>query len=281
MNTRKPCFRHISVILAIFTSQASASSSVKFGDELLRRGQFQLASLEYQRHLVDQSDLSSANTSEIADKALQSMWLSRDYKASAELAEYYAGKYRQQNNLNCISEYYLGLSYYGLKAYPRSQVEFSQSLRVCSEPYHAQTLYWSGLGLLRIGDYVGARKSFEGITAASPKHGDALMALNASRIAENLPRKSPTKAGLLNIFLPGSGYAYAGYPQTGAISFLTNGLFAWGTIAAAQKGQTALAIILGSINLAWYFGGIQGAANAATRTNEGRVNAVIKPLEIN
>lgn len=281
MKTLKSFFRCISVILAVLCSQARASSSVKFGDELLRRGQFQLASLEYQRHLVDRADIAGAEATETIDKALQSMWLSRDYKASADLAEFYVGKYRDRNDLSCISEYYLGLSYYGLRAYPRSQVEFTQSLKLCSEPYLAKTQYWSGLGMLRLGDYEGARKSFSAIPAGSPKHGDALVALSASRIAEQLPRKSPTKAGLLNTFLPGSGYAYAGYPQTGAISFLTNGLFAWGTYAAAQKGQTALAVILGSINLAWYFGGIQGAANAATRTNEGRVNAVIKPLEIN
>lgn len=281
MSARGRAIRRIGVLLAICTLPTQALPSVKFGDELLQRGQFQTASLEYQRSLVDQPDLSEASASEIADKALQSMWLSRDYKASAELAEFYTGKYKQRLSLNCISEYYLGLSYYGLKAYPRSQSELAQSLKVCSEPYFSRALYWSGLGLFRSGNYEHAKNSFEGIAVASQKHGDALAALNAIGIVERLPRKSPKKAGFLNLILPGSGYAYAGYPQTGAISFLTNGLFAWGTVVAAQKGQTALAIILGSINLAWYFGGVQGAANAATRTNEGRVNAVIKPLEIN
>lgn len=281
MSARGRTNRRIGVMLAIFILPARALPSVKFGDELLQRGQFQMASLEYQRSLVDQPDLSEAIASEIADKALQSIWLSRDYKASAELADFYAEKYKHRIGVNCISEYYLGLSYYGLKAYPRSRSELAQSLTVCSEPYYSRALYWSGLGFFRSGAYENAKKSFEGITPASQKHGDALAALNAIEIVERQPRKNPKKAGFLNLILPGSGYAYAGYPQTGAISFLTNGLFAWGTVVAAQKGQTALAIILGSVNLAWYFGGVQGAANAATRTNDGRVNAVIKPLEIN
>jgi tetratricopeptide (TPR) repeat protein len=195
------------------------------------------------------------------------------------LAEFYTGKYRQRLGLNCIAEYYQGLSYYGLKAYPRSQLELAQSLKVCAEPYYSRTLYWSGLGLFRTGNYENARKSFEKITADSLKHSDALAALNAIDVVEHMPRKSSRKAGILNLILPGSGYAYAGYPQTGLASFLTVGLFTWGTIAAAQHGETALAVILGSLNLAWYFGGVQGAANAATRTNEGRVNAVMKPLE--
>lgn len=281
MNTRDQVLRRIGVLLAIFTLPTQALPSVKFGDELLQRGQFQTASLEYQRSLVDQPDMPEARAGEITDKALQSMWLSRDYKASAELAEFYAVKYKRSLSLNCISEYYLGLSYYGLKAYPRSQSELTQSLKACSEPYLSRARYWSGLGFFRSGNYEDAKRSFAGIGAASRKHGDAISALNAVEIVERMPRKSPKRAGFLNLILPGSGYAYAGYPQTGAISFLTNGLFAWGTVVAAQKGQTALAIILGSINLAWYFGGIQGAANAATRTNDGRVNAVIKPLEIN
>lgn len=258
-----------------------AHSSVKFGDELLQRGQFQAASLEYQRTLADQSAISDLTASEVVDKALQSIWLSRDYRASAELSDFYLAKYRQRRDLNCISGYYLGLSYYGMKAYPRSQAELAESRKVCAEPYYSKSKYWAGLGMFRTGDYESARKSFEEIHEGSPKRADALSALNALAFAERLPKKSPRVAGLLNLVIPGTGYAYSGYPQTGAISFLTNGLFAWGTIIAAQRGETALAIILGSINLAWYFGGVQGAANAAARTNIGRVNAVIKPLEIN
>lgn len=273
--------RLFAVLLVVSVSPTQALSSVKFGDELLQRGHFLSASLEYQRYLVDQPDIPDASASEIADKALQSMWLSRDYKASAELAEFYSGKYRQRTGLNCISEYYLGLSYYGLKAYPRAQSELTQSIKLCSEPYYSRSLYWSGLNSFRTRNYEQARKSFAAIPGDSQKHANALTALNAVGAGERLPRKSPRGAGFLNLILPGAGYSYAGYPQTGAVSFLTIGLFTWGTVVAVKHDQTALAIILGSINLAWYFGGIQGAANAATRTNEERLNAVIKPLEIN
>lgn len=271
----------LGVFIANGLLSVDARSSVKFGDELLLRGQFVNASFEYQRALSDQPEIPDSISIELLDKALQSMWLSREYKACADLGEFYSRKFKNHRNLNCIAEYYQGLSYYGLKAYPRAAIELSQSHGDCPEPYNSRSLYWSGLGLFRIGDYPGARRSFESVPGISEKRSDALQAINAVAVAERLPRKSPRKAGFLNLVVPGAGYAYAGYPQTGAISFLTNGLFAWGTVVAVQRGETALAIILGSINVAWYFGGVQGAANAAARTNESRVNAVIRPLEIN
>ncbi len=281
MSTIKETSRGIAVLLALSGPVAHASSSVEFGNELLQRGQFQAASLEFQRALVEHPDAGGSGAADIADKALQALWLNRDYKGSSELAEFYVVKYRRRPDLTCISQYYLGLSYYGLKGYPRAQSELAQASAVCGEPYLSRARYWSGLGYMQRGDFNEARKSFEGIDPISLKHPDSAIALNAISLAEHLPRKSPRRASLLNVFLPGSGYAYAGYPQTGAISFLTNGLFAWGTVAAAQNGQTALAVILGSLNLAWYFGGIQGAGNAAARANERRLHAVIKPLEIN
>lgn len=279
MNKSRRSFLVVGFLL--MSSGSWAAASLKFGDELLQRGQFQPASIEFQRALVESADLADANAGEIADKALQSLWLSRDYKASAELAEYYSRKHSSHSRIECVSRYYLGLSYYGLKAYPRSRSELELSIKHCPEPINARAQYWTGLTALRSGDYANARASFESIGVASTKYSDAQVALKSIVDAERAHVKSPRRAGLLNVLLPGAGYAYAGYPQTGVASFLTIGLFTWGTVAAAQKGEPALAILLGSLNAAWYFGGVQGASNAARRTNATRLNAVVKPLEVN
>ena len=281
MNLNKHVYLAVSLLVLGTFSDSHAASSIKFADELAQRGQFQAASIEYQRALVDQADLTNSTAMEIAEKALQALWLSRDFKASSELADFYARKHGHRQDMACISNYYAGLSFYGMRAYPRSSSELAKSLQTCPEPYLSRSQYWTGLAALRMIDFDQARNSFEVISASSPIRGQSQKALKSVLTAEMMPRKSSKRAGFLNAVLPGSGYAYAGYPQTGVASFLTTGLFTWGTVAAVQKGETALAILLGSLNVAWYFGGVQGAANAAQRTNDSRLNAVIKPLEIN
>lgn len=81
-------------------------------------------------------------------------------------------------------------------------------------------------------------------------------------------KKSPNKAKLLNVFIPGAGYLYVGQKQTAVTSFLINSLFIWGATHFFQKGNIPLGIITTSFELGWYIGGIQGASSAATLYNE-------------
>jgi len=95
----------------------------------------------------------------------------------------------------------------------------------------------------------------------------------SSPIAENLTstyslnKKSPAKAGFLNAILPGSGYLYVGQKKSALTSFFINALFIAASLQLFEKGYYPAAIILSSIEMGWYVGGIQGAALAANEYN--------------
>lgn len=80
--------------------------------------------------------------------------------------------------------------------------------------------------------------------------------------------KSPNKAALFNALLPGAGYAYTGENSTALTSFLINAIFIAATYEFAHAGQTGAAIISGSMECGWYFGGAYGAYLSAKRHNE-------------
>jgi tetratricopeptide (TPR) repeat protein len=80
--------------------------------------------------------------------------------------------------------------------------------------------------------------------------------------------KSVKKAQVLNAIFPGSGYYYVGQPKTAVTSFFIN-LF---TAAAAyyffEKGNWGAGCIATSLEMGWYFGGINGAGLAAKEFNQ-------------
>jgi hypothetical protein len=67
--------------------------------------------------------------------------------------------------------------------------------------------------------------------------------------------------------LPGAGHLYVGRPAEAATSFLLNGLFIWGAVAAFTHDSPVLGGILVFFELGWYQGGIRSAAAAAREVN--------------
>lgn len=88
--------------------------------------------------------------------------------------------------------------------------------------------------------------------------------------AKNLPRVSPTAAGLLAAFLPGAGHWYLERKQDALIAFIVNGLFAWAAVSSFQEGNKGLGVLLTAVELAWYSGNIYSAVNSAHKENRKR-----------
>lgn len=80
--------------------------------------------------------------------------------------------------------------------------------------------------------------------------------------------KSVKKAQVLNAVFPGTGYYYVGQKKAAVTSFFIN-LF---TTAAAyyffEKGNWGAGCIAASLEMGWYFGGINGAGLAAKEYNQ-------------
>lgn len=80
--------------------------------------------------------------------------------------------------------------------------------------------------------------------------------------------KSPAQAQALQALLPGAGYWYVGLKKAAITSFVINALFIAATAELAHRGYWAPALITFSLETGWYFGGINGAALAASEYNE-------------
>ncbi len=80
--------------------------------------------------------------------------------------------------------------------------------------------------------------------------------------------KSVSKAQFLNAVLPGAGYSYVGQQRAALTSFFLNALFIAASYQLFDRGYVPAGIILTSLELGWYFGGINGAGLAAKEYNE-------------
>jgi hypothetical protein len=90
--------------------------------------------------------------------------------------------------------------------------------------------------------------------------------------------KSPTKARVLNAVLPGAGYYYVGQKRSAFTSFLINALFTYAAFQFFQKGYPAAGIITASMEMGWYFGGINGAGIEAQEFNNRLYEGVSKKI---
>lgn len=80
--------------------------------------------------------------------------------------------------------------------------------------------------------------------------------------------KSVRKAQVLNAVLPGAGYYYVGQKQSAVTSFVINTLFTAAAYQLFDRGYVAGGLIVSSLELGWYVGGINGAGLEAHEYNE-------------
>lgn len=84
----------------------------------------------------------------------------------------------------------------------------------------------------------------------------------------NCQALSVSKAQTLNAVLPGAGYWYVGQQKAAITSFVINALFIAASYQLFDRGYIPAAIITTSLEIGWYFGGINGAGLAAREYND-------------
>ena len=114
------------------------------------------------------------------------------------------------------------------------------------------------------------------IVAKNPSYDDISTFLNQYH-KEALSVK---KAQTLNAILPGAGYYYVGQKKAGTTSFLINALFIAAAYQFFHRGDIAAGIITTSLEMGWYFGGINGAGLAAKEYNERLYESTAKAAMI-
>ncbi|MFQ5729676.1 MAG: tol-pal system YbgF family protein [Waddliaceae bacterium] len=80
--------------------------------------------------------------------------------------------------------------------------------------------------------------------------------------------KSVRQAQTLNAILPGAGYYYVGQKRSALTSFVLNTAFIAASYHFFEKGNWGAGLFTSSLELGWYFGGINGAGLAAKEYNQ-------------
>ncbi len=159
---------------------------------------------------------------------------------------------------------------------------FTNLLLILYESYHS------------LGYCDRADKAFSFIEKYSPdtaedlRVGALIQEGNSAHIPETYPKMqkimqcycdhalSPRKAQIFNALLPGSGYLYVGQKQSALTSFVINALFITAAYTFFERDYIAAGAITTSLELGWYFGGINGAGLAAKEYNERLYNSLGK-----
>ena len=88
---------------------------------------------------------------------------------------------------------------------------------------------------------------------------------------------SPSKASLMNLLFPGSGYAYLQMPQTALATLFTLSLFAYATDSSIENSNSFGSIFGGILFSGFYIGSIYGAnQNALKKRNLTLESSVFK-----
>lgn len=221
------------------------------------------------------------------------------YKRALFLIPHYKNERQLQLNYYIMLSYYLGGKYQeavdvflcsGLMSVPEDFPAFKELMVILYDSYE------------KIGDEVRAcailnlLEKYDPDTARDLSLGTSILKGDLTRFQEESAdhpnsvlfkewlicyesqTKSPKKAQYLNAILPGAGYYYVGQTKTALTSFMLNALFIAATAQMAVKGYVAPAIIFGSFEAGWYFGGINGAGLAAKEYNENLYSIGAKDL---
>lgn len=196
----------------------------------------------------------------------------RDRKAEIEyhiFEAYYIGhKYQEAIEAYEGSELSLQpLSFPGSKEILLMLYDAYQETNQCDRACHIQQLLQRLDAPLeqRVEKYEAVKTAdFETLSALSidDQSVEDLLACYASQ------EKSISKAKTLNAILPGAGYYYVGQKKTAVTAFIVNALFIYAAYQFFDHGYTAAGLITTSLEMGWYFGGINGAGLAARECNE-------------
>lgn len=97
---------------------------------------------------------------------------------------------------------------------------------------------------------------------------------------QDFPRKSPWVAGIINLVVPGGGYAYLGLWQTAALNLFLTGVCVISSAEMFSKKMYASGLAVASVGSVFYLGGAFGAARSANDINQRNLSEVSGKLRM-
>ena len=246
------------------TTPLAAAAESAFADSLFQESDYLNAAHEYKRLLflhpdTPQSDFiafrvaaSYQNAGKLKNAIRAYQLLIDTYPESSLVA-------RCKNNI-AQCHILLGDSKQGLSSLKRFIEEYAESDL-------APRAHFT-LGILHIDkrEWTQARQVWNDVSLAypeSPFAGVSNRLAQKVKDAENLPHRSPTIAGALSVFIPGSGQIYTGRTVDGLYAFVSVAVLGSASFYYADRGRYEVAVPIGILGAFFYGNSIyQGIQNA-------------------
>jgi len=256
-----------------------SETQLLYADTLFDEGDFDAAILEFKRYLFyhPQSDVLDYARYRIG----QSHYYNRrpaDAQKSLErlLKDYQLSPFRFH------ARFMLGKTFMDSKNFARARNEF-RLITASNEDkkLSAQAQYTLAWSYLFERDWYSAIAEFRQVAQFQP---DRPLSQKAEHLADTtlastrLPRKSPTLARWMSIFLPGSGQIYAGKTTNGLISTVLNASLIYLIVDSIRDKRYVDTVGIYVIGGRFYWGNIHNAVQGALEYNRSLEDRLLEKL---
>ena len=255
------CILYFTFLSTIPLSTAAEST---FADSLFQEGDYLNAAHEYKRLLFLHPDASESDfiTFRVAASYQNAGKLKNAIDTYQLLIDTYPESSLVARCKNNISQCHilLGDSKQGLSSLKRFLEEYTESDL-------APRVHFT-IGVLHIDkrEWTQAHQVWNDVSLAypeSPFAGVSNRLAQKVKDVENLPRRSPTIAGALSVFVPGSGQVYTGRTVDGLYAFISVAVLGSASFYYADRGRYEVAVPVGILGAFFYGNSIyQGIQNA-------------------
>ena len=259
------------ILYFVFFSTVLPSTAVvesAFADSLFREGDYLNAAHEYKRLLFLHPDASQSDfiAFRIAASYQNAGQLKNAIHAYQRLIDTYPKSTLVARAKNNIAQCHilLGDSKQGLTSLKRFLTEHKKSNL-------APRVHFT-IGMLHIdkGEWAEANSVWNDVSVTYSESPFAEVSDRLARMiknAENLPRRSPTIAGTLSVFVPGSGQVYTGRTVDGLYAFVSVAVLGSASFYYADQGRYEVAVPVGILGAFFYGNSIYQGIHAARTFN--------------
>lgn len=164
--------------------------------------------------------------------------------------------------------YLKGMAEKNLKKYNDALLTFEEIIKAGFGERKNRAIYQKALILVDMKEWKRAGEAFSMIPEKSVLSPGARIFSSGLENIDNLPRKSPTTAGVLAAIVPGAGHLYTERPRDALVAFLLNGAFIWAAVELFDDGENVAGGLVTFFELGWYTGNIYSAVSSAHKYNK-------------
>jgi tetratricopeptide (TPR) repeat protein len=178
--------------------------------------------------------------------------------------------YHSQSSKVPEASYRIGQGYFRAQDYLRAINHFRETTKQFPDSeYAVRSQYATGLGYARLGKWDLSLKELNQLADKHPQHHFAAKSRSLAILMEegkNIPRKSPTLAGVLSI-IPGLGKVYTSHYGGAIIALIVNGGLGFVIYDSFDNDRYAVGAIFSTLAAATYGANIVGGYRSAKRYN--------------